>query len=251
MSVYRMGRSWSEEQRRRLGFIRKMPCHATLTETIRAVDADALAASLGRVALKSNDATHRHIAIDGKTMLASKDGEGRAVHCVSAFCHALQQVVNHTASRGKGMEIPDAPKLLDRIDLKDKIAMGDTMFRQKTIAEKIVARGGDYVFPVKKTRKTFSMRFKRLSTSRFFPLANWHEPASKAQGRIEQPVIHVLPAEALSVDCRNAWGRIRQIGKVERTCSIQKKALGSGARNGLAHDQPFGTRSIARSLARL
>ena len=108
MSVYRMGRSLPEDQRRRLGFRRKMPCHVTLTETIRAVDADGLAEILGRLAVMSDDAMyHRHIAIDGTTMLASKDGEGRAVHCVSAFCLALQQVVDHTASRGKGMEIPD------------------------------------------------------------------------------------------------------------------------------------------------
>ena len=97
---------------------------------------------------------HRHIAIDGTTMLASKDGEGRAVHCVSAFCLALQQVVDHTASRGKGMEIPDALKLLGRIDRKDKIVTGDALFCQKAIAEKIVERGGDDVVPVKKNQKT-------------------------------------------------------------------------------------------------
>lgn len=161
MSVYRMGRSLPEDQRRCLGFRRKMPCHATLTETIRAVDADMLAEILGRIAVMGADETHRHIAIDGKTMLASKDGEGRAVHCVqlvagnfrAAFCHALQQVVDHTASRGKGMEIPDALKLLDRIDLKDKIVTGDALFCQKAIAEKISERGGDYVFPVKKNQK--------------------------------------------------------------------------------------------------
>ena len=153
LSVCRMGRSLPEDQRRCLGFRRKMPCHATLTETIRAIDADGLAAILGRIAVMSDDETHRHIAIDGKTMLASKDGEGRAVHCVSAFCHALQQVVDHTASRGKGMEITDALKLLDRIDLKDKIVTGDAIFCQKVITEKIVERGGDYVFPVKKNQK--------------------------------------------------------------------------------------------------
>jgi hypothetical protein len=69
------------------------------------------------VVVDDND-THRHIALDGKTMVASKDSEGRAVHCVSAFCHSLQHVMDHTASRGKGLEIPDALKLLNRIDMK-------------------------------------------------------------------------------------------------------------------------------------
>jgi hypothetical protein len=153
MAVYRMGRSLTEDQRRQLGFRRKMPCHATLTETIRAIDADRLAEILGRVAVMGDDKTHRHLSIDGKTMRASKDSEGRAVHCVSAFCHALQHVVDHTASRGKGMEIPDALTLLNRIDLKDKIVTGDAMFCQKEIAETIVERGGHYVLPVKKNHK--------------------------------------------------------------------------------------------------
>jgi hypothetical protein len=61
-----------------------MPCHATLTETIRAIDADELAALFGRVVVVDDNDTHRHIALDGKTMVASKDSEGRAVHCVSS-----------------------------------------------------------------------------------------------------------------------------------------------------------------------
>lgn len=153
MSVYRMGRSLTHDQRRQLGFRRKMPCHATLTETIRAIDADALAAVLGRVGVVDDGGTPRHIALDGKTMRASKDGEGRAVHCVSAFCHALQQVIDHTGSRGKGMEIPDALALLNRLDLTDTIVTGDALFCQKDITEKIVERGGDYVLPVKQNQK--------------------------------------------------------------------------------------------------
>jgi hypothetical protein len=169
MSVYRMGRSLTEEQRRQLGFRRKMPCHATLTETIRAVDADRLAEILGRVAIEEDDGTQSHISIDGKTMRASKDSEGCAIHCVSAFCHELQSVINHTASRGKGMEIPDALKLLNRIDLKDKIVTGDALFCQKEIAEKIVERGGNYVLPVKKNQKNLLDNIQTAFKEPVFP----------------------------------------------------------------------------------
>ncbi len=86
-------------------------------------------------------------------MVGSKDGEGRAARCVSAFCHALQHGVDHTASRGKGLEIPDALKLLDRIDLKDEIITGDALFCQKAIVEKVVERGGAYALPVKKNQR--------------------------------------------------------------------------------------------------
>ena len=44
----------------------------------------------------------RHIAIDGKTMRASKDSEGKAEHVLSAFCGSLQtRLLGHKASRGR------------------------------------------------------------------------------------------------------------------------------------------------------
>lgn len=145
--------------------------YATLTETIRAVNADALAAVLGRVALRCEDnATEQHhIAIDGKTIRASKDGEGRAIHCVSAFCQALQQVADHTASRGKGMAIPDALKLLERIDLKDKIVTGGAMFCQEAIAEKITEGGGNYILRVKKNQKNLLNEVQMAFAEPVFP----------------------------------------------------------------------------------
>ena len=76
-------------------------------------------------------------------MRASKDGEGRAAHCVSAVRRAFQNVIDHTASRGRGTEIPGALELLDRIDLMDEIVTGDANLRQKAIAENIIERGDD------------------------------------------------------------------------------------------------------------
>ena len=91
----------SARQRNALGFMNgTTPCHATLTETMRAIDARALANILGALDLaEGNDA--RHIAIDGKTMRASKDREGRAVHILSVFCGGLQKVLDtrHRAAR--------------------------------------------------------------------------------------------------------------------------------------------------------
>lgn len=152
-AAFLLGRAMSARQRNALGFMNgTTPCHATLTETMRVIDARALADILGALDLaEGNEA--RHIAIDGKTMRASKDREGKAVHILSAFCGGLQKVLGHAASRGKGMEIPDALKLLQQLDLTGKIVTGDAMFCQKSITAKIVERGGDYILPVKDNQK--------------------------------------------------------------------------------------------------
>jgi hypothetical protein len=108
-AVLRMGRSLPLKQRLQLGFGRnRMPCHSTLTETLRAVDADGLADLFGRAIVRDEAASKasRHIAIDGKTPRGSKDENGDAEHCLSAFAHALDKVLDHTASRGKGRELP-------------------------------------------------------------------------------------------------------------------------------------------------
>ena len=142
LAAFHLGRSLNKRQRLALGFTKGVtPCHATLTETLRAIDGRALAQALGAVCFAEGE-DQRHIAIDGKTMRASKDGDGHATHVLSAFCAGLQSILGNEASRGKGMEIPDALKLLDQLDLKDKIVTGDAMFCQKSIVAKIAEKGG-------------------------------------------------------------------------------------------------------------
>ena len=136
-AALRLGRSLSERQRRALGFMKgATPCHATLTETLRAIDGRAMAQALGSACF-AEDEDERHIAIDGKTMRAGKDGHAHATQVLAAFCAGLQSILGHEASRGKGTEIPEALKLLHQLDLKDKIVTGDAMFRQESIVAKI------------------------------------------------------------------------------------------------------------------
>lgn len=151
-AAFELGRSLNSRQRALLGFKTTTPCHATLTQTLRVIDPHALGAALGSLSL-DDGGQERHIAIDGKTMRASKDKEGKAVHVVSAFCAGLQATLQHEASRGKGFEIPDALKLLDQIELKGRIVTGDAIFCQKAIAAKIAVGGGDFVLPVKDNQK--------------------------------------------------------------------------------------------------
>lgn len=154
MAAFVLGRGLSRRQKAALGFVRgTSPCHATLTETMRAIDARALADILGALDIGDGNGAG-HVAFDGKTMRASKDRNGKAEHVLSAFCCGLQTIVGLEASRGNGLEISDALKLLERLDLTGKIVTGNAIFCQKSIATNIVERGGDYIFPVKDNQKT-------------------------------------------------------------------------------------------------
>jgi Transposase DDE domain len=89
------------------------------------------------------------LSIDGKTLRGSRSVEGPATHCVSLFCNTLTAMVGQVSSKGKGLEIPDALRLLEETDLKGIIVTGDAMFTQVELTRKIVDKGGDYVLPVK------------------------------------------------------------------------------------------------------
>ena len=99
----------------------------------------------------------------------AKTVKARPSNVLSAFCSSLQTVLGHEASRSKGLEIPDALKLLERLDLRGKIVTGDAIFCQKSIAAKIVERGGDYVFPVKDNQKTLRQDIETAFNEPVFP----------------------------------------------------------------------------------
>ena len=53
--------------------------------------------------------------------------------------------------------------------LRGKIVTGDAIFCQKSIATKIVERGGDYVFPVKDNQKTLRQDIETAFNDPVFP----------------------------------------------------------------------------------
>ncbi len=176
LAAFHLGRNLSRSQLTRLGFRRhlKSPCHATLTELLRILDPDAMAQAFSN--LTSDPGTRSdhplspvHLSMDGKTLRSSKDSEGKAEHVLSAFCAALQQSVGHTSSRGKGMEIPDALRLIDELDLEGMIVTGDAIFCQKTITSRIVDKGGDYVIPVKNNQKDLREEIETAFNEPIFP----------------------------------------------------------------------------------
>jgi hypothetical protein len=151
--IQRFGRLLSKAQKARLGFKKHdTPALGTLTETMKAVDAVALQSILSQAMHKGK--TIQQLSIDGKTIRGSKSAEHPATHCVSVFCNALTAVVGQVSSKGKGLEIPDALRLLESIDLKDVIVMGDAMFTQASITQVITEKGGHYVLPLKNNQKS-------------------------------------------------------------------------------------------------
>lgn len=89
------------------------------------------------------------IPIDGKRVRGSYGNGKTAIHMVGAFAAESGIALAQVKTEDKSNEITAIPELLDALILKGCIITLDAMGCQKTIVEKIVERGGDYVISLK------------------------------------------------------------------------------------------------------
>jgi hypothetical protein len=149
--IARFGRQYGTALAHALGFKRgKTPSTSTLSRTVRRFDAAALEAILAQwLAGRMDPAAFDLISIDGKTLRGSRDGEVPGQHLVAAYAHEVSAVLGQLRVDAKTNEHKAALELLGILPVKGKIVVGDAMFCQRDLAEKIIDSGGDYIFTVK------------------------------------------------------------------------------------------------------
>lgn len=95
------------------------------------------------------------IAMDGKTLCGSANGETAAVYLLSAVVHKERIVIAQEHVDEKTNEITRVQPLLDPLDLQGAVVTADALLTQKEIAKYIVRnKKADYVFTVKGNQKT-------------------------------------------------------------------------------------------------
>jgi DDE_Tnp_1-associated/Transposase DDE domain len=89
------------------------------------------------------------LAIDGKVLRGTLQEEQKGVYLLAAYLPTEGLVLLEVEVAGKSNEIPAAPKLLKRIDLREKVVMGDALHTQREVSIQIVEAGGDYLWLAK------------------------------------------------------------------------------------------------------
>jgi hypothetical protein len=120
-------------------------------------------ASLGSLYFEENGDA-RYIAIDGKKMRASKDGEGGGGACAFGVLRRLADDAFTRILTRQGLENTLHAEALGVARLESKIVTGDAICCQKSITAKIVEDGGDY------TRGHADHALKRLRCPQRTPL---------------------------------------------------------------------------------
>jgi hypothetical protein len=154
-AISQFGRDHGVELAHALGFRRgKTPAPSCLSDLYSVLDAAAFEAALARwIASRTpppaEGTDKQPVSLDGKTLRGSRDGEAPGHHLVSAYTHKHQAVLAQIRVDAKTNEHKAALELLGILPVKGRVVLGDAMFCQRDLCEKITEQGGDYLFTVK------------------------------------------------------------------------------------------------------
>ena len=166
------------------------------------------------------------VAIDGKTMCGSRDGD-KVAHIVSAWCSVNNLVLGQVKTEEKSNEITAIPELLDLLYLEGCVVTVDAIGCQTKIAGKIRRKKADYVLNVKGNQKILqneiSEYFECLTSEEKKQIEDGTnekvkhlETLDKGHGRIERRKYIYSTEIDWMQDAKKSWAGLTGIGMVYR-----------------------------------
>ena len=198
-------------------------------------------------AAKPEAGTSVVIVLDGKTLRGTiRAGHSRGRHLLAAYMPAEGWVVMQVEVEGKENEITAAPRVLQCLDLRDKVVTGDAMLAQRELSVQIVEAGGDYVWTVKgnqsRLQQDIAVLFEPERTTKGFGQGSYDFRSAstneKGHGRLERRSITVSQELQGYLD----WPYARQVFRLERHFT----RLADGKVN---HEVVYGVTSLSAQQA--
>jgi len=224
---------WAEDNeawlRRYLTLPHGTPSHDTFGRVFRIFDAKVFEQCFRRWISALVGVIDGVVALDGKTVCGSRDGENTALHMISAFATGSGLCLGQEGTRGKGNEIAAIKALLDTLMLKGCIVTIDAIGCQTEIAQKIVDQGADYLLAVKDNQGTLAEALRdffadgQLSGFGKLPI-NRSETIEKDHGRIEtRRALWITDLSWLDQTIQQRWPKLAGVGMIERRREINGK----------------------------
>lgn len=159
--------------------------------------------------------------LDGKAVrgMRKKDEEG-SEYLLSVYDVEQGKVMAQVGVGSKENEISKAPKVLENVEISQKVVTGDAMHTQKALSAQIVRQGGDYIFPVKENQLSLYKNIQQLFAPEY-PKAGFGkietdfltvEKVNKGHGRLEKRTL--TTSEMLNA--YSTWPGLAQVYRLER-----------------------------------
>ena len=198
-----------------------IPSHDTFRRVFMLIDPEAFEAGFSAWAGSLAAGFEREVvAIDGKTLRRSFDRKhGHApLHLVSAWASEQDLVLGQRCVDDKSNEITAIPELLDRLALQDSIVTVDAMGCQTAIAERILARGADYLLTLKGNHplayQAVVEHFEQHCFRRGAPSRADCDAFDDTHGRLVRRRVFAS-TEAAALEALSAWPGLRTVLAVE------------------------------------
>ena len=149
-AIAQFGRDHGKSLAFALGFTRgRTPTKSALSKIFRRLDVDAFEAALARWILSRQQDGWAAVAVDGKALRGSRDGDTPGVHLLAAYVPAAAAVLAQMRVDARTNEHKAALRLLGVLPLRGKVVTGDAMFTHRDVARRVVDAGGDYLLVAK------------------------------------------------------------------------------------------------------
>jgi len=210
-------------------FSNGIPVDDTIARIVRAIEPAQLNQSfIDWVNEIRVDSGQEQIAIDGKTLRHSFDGDRHnALHSITAWSKSQGLVLAQLKSTGKKNENASVIDMLNMLNIKGALISADAMNTQRKIVDKIVEKKADYVLCVKLNQKklhdeiaAYFHKIKR-ETPEFI---DEFEEVDSGHGRIEVRKYRQLRVNEWISEANN-WSNIQTIIEVERERHIKGEVV--------------------------
>jgi predicted transposase YbfD/YdcC len=167
------------------------------------------------------------LAIDGKVLCGTLNEDQEGVYWLAAYLPAEGLVLMEVEVGGKGSEIPAAPNLLNSIDLREKVVMGDAMHTQRAVSIQIVESGGQYLWLAKGNQPQMEEDIRLWFEPDPTPMPGQGyvpkdfetaQTVNKGHGRLEQRTLTTSSQLKDFLD----WPYLEQVFKLERRFTFLK-----------------------------
>jgi predicted transposase YbfD/YdcC len=161
------------------------------------------------------------LAMDGKVLRGTLDENQNGVYQLAAYLPQEGLVLMEISIPGKGQETQAAPQLLQSIDLREKVVIGDALHTQRAISLSIVERGGEYIWFVKGNQPQLEEDLRLWFGPDPAPIPGLAYPpkdfervrrVSKGHGRLETRLLTVSSQLKDFLD----WPYVEQVFQLER-----------------------------------
>src|SRR4051795_9064260 len=198
-----------------------IPSHDTFRRVFMLIDPDAFERGFAAWVGSLMDSSEREVvAIDGKTLRRSFDRrrERSPLHLVSAWASEQGLVLGQRRVHETSNEITAIPELLDQLALENSIVTLDAMGCQTAIAERILARGADYLLGLKANHQlAYEAAVKHFDQSCFRrgapQRATW-DTFDEAHGRLVRRRVFAS-TKAARLEALSAWPGLHTVLAVE------------------------------------